>query len=94
MCRGVSSVGGGDRVVGNIKYDSNMEELIRLLQLPGSMIGFKMVHDKDTDKPKGFGFVEYRDPDTAASAIRNLANSKFNGRRTKTRKRLKGVLCG
>ena len=85
----MSSVGSPQSsLVGNIKYDSNMSELLRLLQLPGSMIGFKwefskfrMVHDKDTDKPKGFGFVEYRDPDTAASAIRNLANSKFNGER-------------
>ncbi len=36
--------------------------------------------DRDTGKPKGYGFCEYRDAETALSAMRNLNNSEFNGR--------------
>ena len=30
--------------------------------------------------PKGFGFCEYKDPDIASSALRNLNKSEINGR--------------
>ena len=31
----------------------------------------RLVFDKDSGKPKGYGFCEYADPETAQSAIRN-----------------------
>ena len=36
--------------------------------------------DRETNKPKGYGFCEFRDAETAASAIRNLNNHPINGR--------------
>lgn len=36
--------------------------------------------DKDTGKAKGYGFCEYRDAETANSAMRNLNNREMNGR--------------
>lgn len=39
-----------------------------------------LVFDHGTGKPKGFGFCEYRDADTAASALRNLQGVEVGGR--------------
>lgn len=36
--------------------------------------------DKDSGKPKGYGFCEYPDRETANSAVRNLNNFDLNGR--------------
>ena len=36
--------------------------------------------DRETGKPRGFGFVEFYDIPTAESAIRNLGGSELNGR--------------
>lgn len=36
--------------------------------------------DHNTGRPKGFGFCEYRDPETAASALRNLQGVEVGGR--------------
>ena len=36
--------------------------------------------DKTTGRPKGYGFCEYQDPETAASAVRNLATRELHGR--------------
>ena len=36
--------------------------------------------ERDTGKPRGFGFVEFHDIATADSAIRNLSGTEFNGR--------------
>jgi len=35
----------------------------------------------DTGKPKGFGFADYADADSAASAVRNLNDFEVNGRK-------------
>jgi len=35
----------------------------------------------DTGKPKGFGFADYADADSAASAVRNLNDQEINGRK-------------
>lgn len=39
-----------------------------------------MVFDRETGKPKGYGFCEYKDTETAQSAIRNLNNVELGGR--------------
>ena len=41
---------------------------------------FRLVYDRETGKPKGYGFCEYQDVETAQSAMRNLNNHDFNGR--------------
>jgi len=46
----------------------------------GPVISFRMVYDKDSGKPKGYGFCEFVDAETAHSAIRNLNNYEINGR--------------
>ena len=40
----------------------------------------RLVYDRETGKPKGYGFCEYQDTETAQSALRNLNNHDFNGR--------------
>ncbi|PIO61187.1 hypothetical protein TELCIR_17297 [Teladorsagia circumcincta] len=39
-----------------------------------------MVHDRETGKPKGYGFIEFLDVQTAELAIRNLNGYEVNGR--------------
>uniref|UniRef100_A0AC34FUZ5 RRM domain-containing protein n=1 Tax=Panagrolaimus sp. ES5 TaxID=591445 RepID=A0AC34FUZ5_9BILA len=66
--------------VGNIGFDVNEEELKQILSKIGPVIGFRIVHDRETGKSKGFGFCEYLDPDTANRCIRQLNNLEFKGR--------------
>jgi cleavage stimulation factor subunit 2 len=43
-------------------------------------IACRLVVDKETGKPKGYGFCEYKDEETALSARRNLQGYEVNGR--------------
>src|SRR5690606_2002947 len=47
------------------------------------VISFRLVYDRETGRPKGFGFAEYQDSETAASAVRNLNNYEVQGRKLK-----------
>lgn len=47
----------------------------------GQVAGFRLKFDRETGKPKGFGFCDYHDVESAASARRNLNNVELNGRR-------------
>ncbi len=40
----------------------------------------RLIYDPGTGKPRGFGFCEYEDTETAMSAVRNLAGRELNGR--------------
>lgn len=44
------------------------------------IIVFRLVYDRETGKPKGYGFCEYQDQETALSAMRNLNGREFSGR--------------
>lgn len=41
---------------------------------------YRLVYDRETGKPKGYGFCEYQDQETALSAMRNLNGREFSGR--------------
>ena len=41
---------------------------------------FRIVYDRESGKPKGYGFCEYQDTETAKSAMRNLNDYDFHGR--------------
>ena len=40
----------------------------------------RLIYDPGTGRPRGFGFCEYEDGETAMSAVRNLAGREVNGR--------------
>ncbi|PWN37393.1 uncharacterized protein FA14DRAFT_141600 [Meira miltonrushii] len=72
----------GSRVVfvGNIPYDMSEEQLIEVFREVGTVVGFRLVFDRETGKPKGYGFCEFEDGETAASAVRNLNEKEVGGR--------------
>lgn len=40
----------------------------------------RLVYDKETGKPKGYGFCEYNDQETALSVMRNLSGYQIGSR--------------
>ena len=38
------------------------------------------MYDRESGKPKGYGFCEYKDQETALSAMRNLNSYEIGGR--------------
>lgn len=53
-----------------------------LLQTVGRVVNVRVMSDR-SDPKKGYAFVEYDNPDTALSAIRNLAQTEMDGRRVR-----------
>ncbi|KAJ3503886.1 hypothetical protein NLJ89_g8232 [Agrocybe chaxingu] len=66
--------------VGNVPYNMGEDQLIDVFKSVGQVAGFRLVFDRDTGKPKGYGFCEFLDHDTAASAVRNLNGTDVGGR--------------
>jgi cleavage stimulation factor subunit 2 len=66
--------------IGNINYDASEEQLLDIFREVGEVVSLRLVSDKETGKPKGYGFVEYKDAETALSAIRNLSGREISGR--------------
>ncbi|XP_042436125.1 cleavage stimulating factor 64-like isoform X2 [Zingiber officinale] len=77
-----ASVGSQHRCVfvGNIPYDATEEQLVQICEEVGPVVSFRLVSDRETGKPKGYGFCEYKDEETALSARRNLQGYEINGR--------------
>ncbi|KAL4135990.1 hypothetical protein QTP88_007564 [Uroleucon formosanum] len=66
--------------VGNIPYGETEEKLKGIFNDVGPVISFKLLYDRETGKPMGYGFCEYKDQETALSAIRNLNKYEIGGR--------------
>ncbi|XP_050100332.1 cleavage stimulation factor subunit 2-like [Anopheles aquasalis] len=66
--------------VGNIPYDATEEALKEIFCEVGLVMSMKLVYDRESGKPKGYGFCEYKDKETALSAMRNLNGYVFGGR--------------
>ncbi|KAL6710438.1 hypothetical protein ACN47E_008486 [Coniothyrium glycines] len=67
--------------IGNIPYGGTEELIVETLGRVGQVLNFRLVYDKETGRPKGFGFAEFADADAAASAVRNLNDYDLMGRK-------------
>lgn len=65
--------------VGNLPFTATEEELRELFQEHGSVLSVSLVTDRDTGRPRGFGFVEMEDAD-ADAAIAALNGRPMGGR--------------
>jgi cold-inducible RNA-binding protein len=60
--------------VGNLPYSATQEQIRELFAQVGEPTEINLITDRDTGRPKGFGFVEMETEEAAQEAIR-----RFNG---------------
>lgn len=65
--------------VGNLPYSASEEDIRNLFSQHGTVNSVKLINDRDTGKPRGFGFVEM-DSAQADAAIQALNGTEFGGR--------------
>lgn len=65
--------------VGNIPWSATDEELHALFSEFGDCSA-RIIKDKETQKSRGFGFVEYEDPANSVAAMETLHDTNFMGR--------------
>ncbi len=68
--------------VGNLAFTSTSEEVQELFGEYGSVDSVHLVNDRETGRPRGFGFVEM-DDEGADAAISALDGKSFGGRNLK-----------
>ena len=69
--------------VGNMSYQTTEESLYSLFAQYGDVLSARIIFDRDTNRPKGFGFVEMDQDDAALAAISQLDGQEFDGRNLK-----------
>ncbi len=65
--------------VGNLPFSASEDDVRSLFEAHGSVDGVKLITDRETGRPRGFGFVEM-DSIAAEKAIEALNGTEMNGR--------------
>ncbi len=60
--------------IGNMSYDTTEAQLRELFAQAGDVTSIALITDRDTGRPKGFGFIEMSNDEQAKEAIK-----RFNG---------------
>ena len=66
--------------VGNLSYNVTNSSVEELFAQYGSVKSAQVIQDRDTQRSKGFGFVEMSDDNAAREAIKNLNEKEHDGR--------------
>lgn len=66
--------------VGNLAYDVTEAELCAYFAAVGPLYSIALPTDRNTGKPRGFAFVEFRERADAEEAIGRLNDQMFKGR--------------
>ncbi len=67
--------------VGNLSYNVSEEQLREIFGQAGEIKEITLILDRDTRRPKGFGFVEMMNQEDAEKAIRMFNDQELDGRR-------------
>ena len=57
--------------VGNLSYDTTEDELRQVFGQHGEVSAVDLITDRETGRPRGFGFVEMEGADAAIAALNN-----------------------
>ena len=75
---------GTNLYVGNLSFDTSEDSLRGLFEGDGrSVTKVSLITDRETGRPRGFGFVEMGSQGDADAAIRDLDGTDFEGRTIK-----------
>lgn len=66
--------------VGNLSFDTSEDRLRELFSEHGEVTSATLVMDRDTGRPRGFGFVEFADANSGKAAIEALNGQNVDGR--------------
>ncbi|OQV17823.1 U1 small nuclear ribonucleoprotein 70 kDa [Hypsibius exemplaris] len=67
--------------VGRLSYETSESKIKREFEQYGPVVSVKMVHDKNTGKPKGYAFVEFENENDMHAAYKHGDGKKIDGRR-------------
>lgn len=65
--------------VGNLPFSATPDEVRQLFEPHGSVEDVDLIHDRETGRPRGFGFVEMEES-AAQEAIQALDGTEMGGR--------------
>lgn len=66
--------------VGNLSWNTDDNDLGNLFAQYGEVVSARIIIDRNTNRSKGFGFVEMAESDAAVAAISELNGSEVDGR--------------
>ena len=66
--------------VGNLSYSTTEAQLQELFSQHGEVTSVSLVMDRETGRPRGFGFVEFASDESARAAIAALSGKNVDGR--------------
>lgn len=66
--------------VGNLSFSTSESELRELFAQHGDVVSASLVMDRETGRPRGFGFVEFSNAEHAKAAINALNGKEVGGR--------------
>mgnify|MGYP003449410085 FL=1 len=66
--------------VGSLPWSVNDQKLKETFEQHGSVLSAKIIMDRDTNKSRGFGFVEMENSSDASKAIKALNETEMDGR--------------
>jgi RNA recognition motif-containing protein len=69
--------------VGNLSYDTRDSDLEHAFSAYGTVDSARVIMDRDTNRSKGFGFVEMDSKDSGDKAIAALDGTDLQGRTIK-----------
>jgi len=69
--------------VGNLPFSSDDDQLRELFSESGTVTSVNVIVDRDTNRSKGFGFIEMSTDEEATKAIENLDGQELDGRALK-----------
>lgn len=69
--------------VGNLNYNTGEDTLADVFAEYGNVLKVRIITDRETQRSKGFGFVEMEDDEAGEAAIAALNNAEVDGRNLK-----------
>ncbi len=66
--------------VGSLPWSLSDDKLKQTFEKHGAVLSAKIITDRETQRSRGFGFVEMQNSSDAINAIRALNDSQIDGR--------------